>query len=265
MATIFSDNFNSYNDGNLFSQGGWTQVGGNLTVGATYAYEGAKGAGSVGNTFDDYGYKDGTGLTTGQITHYFKIGGNNCRWYFYLEDSSNTAIIDFTAWIANGYCKLLGNNVGNFTTDVWHSVTIQWTTTQARVSIDGGTYSSYYNRTAGDVSRVYVEAYAPAGGSANYLYFDYIAENLADITINLPLGTITLGGQVPTTTGNAVINMVLGTITLLGNLPAFLLKGWKNQVKHSAGTITNATKHTITPTNQAKHSASNIINKTKSL
>ena len=69
MATIFEDNFNSYNDGNLNGQGGWSGHTG-FQVQGTVVKEGAKGMIADMASGQDWAWitKIGTARADGRIT-----------------------------------------------------------------------------------------------------------------------------------------------------------------------------------------------------
>jgi hypothetical protein len=76
-----------------------------------------------------------------------------------------------------------------------------------------------------------------------------------DITINCPLGTISLGGQIPTTVGNIFISAVTGTINLLGYFGNLITIGWKELTKH-ASSWTDKSKNSSNWTDKSKNSSS---------
>jgi hypothetical protein len=84
-----------------------------------------------------------------------------------------------------------------------------------------------------------------------------------NIDIAVPCATLSLSALTPTPQVSILVALATMTMNALGIIVRAI--GWKNQVKHSAGTISNQTKHTVTPSNQTKHSAINVTNKTKSI
>ena len=127
-ATIFEDNFNSYNDGDLNTQGDWSGDT-NFDISAGSAYEGAKGVvaerAAIGWIFIE---KTGTGRTEGQITWYMKLAdAGNARVDFRLYDGGNylTKIL-FTADKWYYHSSAAQAEGGAILDDTWYVCQMKW-------------------------------------------------------------------------------------------------------------------------------------------
>jgi hypothetical protein len=105
-------------------------------------------------------------------------------------------------------------------------------------------------------------AWSSDEASATYHYHDspdgakLVVTYTSEITINLPLGTLSLTGQLPTTTGNIVINMVLGTLSLIGNIPSIKITGWVNRAKSSISSWSSPSRNSSVWTERSKNTSS---------
>jgi hypothetical protein len=199
MATILTDNFNSYTDGNLGGQGSWQAYLTNLRVQGTTVKEGAKAIDN-GTSTDGVCHKGGTALTAGKITLY-ALMKDHASWTagrrlefrcIQGSDWGGSPFID-VAFFQDGYIKLWDGatswvNIQTYNDDQWYCVEIEWRNTpdyKFRVRIDGGTWTNWYagyggNWTSG-LNRVGIDMYC----NLSYKQFlDYIAEE--PISAGLP-------------------------------------------------------------------------------
>jgi hypothetical protein len=186
MSTIFEDNFNSYNNGDLIGQGNWIDIyAGNLyDVEDSLVKEGAKAVispGGMGSTQWPRIYKMGNSLSAGRITCYIRKTATNTPFLFMIEHHA-----DFTGAIVrfnddgnieyfNGaaYVAIQAYSAGQ-----WYCVEVQWIddsgTKKARYRIDEGSWTDYYaingNPSELDSVRLFRRG-------DDYSYIDYIAEN----------------------------------------------------------------------------------------
>jgi hypothetical protein len=196
MPTIFEDNFNSYNDGNLEGQGGWTHYDvytDHSQVQGIVVKEGAK---AIKNSYagDQVLVHSGNALKDGRITFYFRTI-NHSGWYSGRDFQFRCT---YGAWGAptiivgvyqDGYIKLYNGATGQFVNiqtyndDQWYCVEIEWRSSpdyKYRVRINGGTWTDWYAGLGGNWTN-----------GLNYIgfnfdfrnctgdfgtYFDYIAE-----------------------------------------------------------------------------------------
>ncbi len=183
MATILTDDFNSYNDGNLDGQGSWVFVAGtdyHTQVSATQVYEGAKAVHApVGNNNT---YKEGTGLTDGRVTVYGRPDATNKDNYFIIRETASNRI--HLLFASDGNIKIL-NNDGSVTATIktgyssatWYCIEAEWHSSPAkecRGRVNGGTWSDWLATTwTTNVNRYAFFSGSTGGG----IYWDYIAEN----------------------------------------------------------------------------------------
>ena len=174
MANIFTDDFNSYNDGNLPTQGGWASYsnGTNFKVQGSVIYEGAKAV--YNNTAaDSVVTKAGTARADGAQAIYFR-SVNRASWYagryaqVRISKGSWGSIFalqqfykDGTWGYWNGSAVATGE--GTWNDGEWNSAEIEWRSSdkKARYRINDGTWT--------DWCLVY--------GQATYTNFDYIGLN----------------------------------------------------------------------------------------
>lgn len=182
MATIFSDNFNSYTNGALVGQGGWTnQLNGSYyTVQETTVKEGAKAVQVSDNTSINIEvYKTGTVVDTGRITVYMRRSDTAGRATFALKGD-----IGYSAYFRldnDGYIKYYGNGAWNtwgaYLANTWYTLEIEWNggTDQIRYRVDEGTWTAWLtplNTWTTGLNRVEFWCYQGSGSS----FWDYIAE-----------------------------------------------------------------------------------------
>lgn len=209
MATILTDDFNSYNDGNLIGQGSWGQVEsyGGGTVQGTVVKEGAKAVQVVTNSdVSTCNAKDGgTAVSPGSLAVYFRITAH-ASW-----ESDGYVIIarigESAAWNAkvqiiayyDGYIKYLNSgatytNIVAFSDDQWYCLQIEWkgsgASSEVRYRIDDGSWTEwvapYLDWTTG------LRWWGFGSGhdlNNNPAYIDYIAEE--PITAFIPKVIIT--------------------------------------------------------------------------
>jgi hypothetical protein len=169
MATIFTDNFDSYTPGNLSGQGGWT----------TYGYSTQKvGAGGITNqaTYNENNnneaqsnvYKDGTSLLDGRITfhintHRLPPGTEYLMVGIYAPGSAS---ICCKIWLYdNGIYAEETQILAIPVVDTWYCIEMEWRSSdyKFRARVDGGTWSAWIagaggNWTAG-LGRVWIGSY----------------------------------------------------------------------------------------------------------
>ena len=173
--TLFEDDFNSYNDGDLEGQGGWTLYSGSdgPNVQGVTVFEGAKAVQNGANL----ALKSGDSLTDGQITFYMKTltsewpsfmlcqgAAINMVQVLNFGDGSGVKYYNGVSWV-----KLGDTPAG------WFYVTIFWRSSDHKISyiFNGGAQTGWdtpYNSwTAMDGVGIQI------GGANSYV--DYIAEN----------------------------------------------------------------------------------------
>jgi len=178
--TPVTDDFNSYSDGNLNGNGGWSgdtafQVQGSVVR------EGSKAvsASSASPVFID---KNGTSMfPNGQATFYFRrttttgilrfllfdTNSSGGRVHIYIDDNGNV----------NYYNASTIVQLGSYSTDTWYSITVQWRISdkKARYSFNGGTYTAWDTTEVEFTNGLSYCRVQVSGTGTSYL--DYIAES----------------------------------------------------------------------------------------
>jgi len=179
MATIFEDNFNSYDDGDLNTQGGWAGDT-NWDIQGVIIKEGAKAVKAVFKSGWGTIAKTGIGRADGRITFYARMSASNARCELSLFEGG-----DFKSalyFLSDGTIRYYAHNVQtvykNYVVDFWHECQIEWRTSDHtfRYKIDDGAWTDWWDfydyRTWATLDIVRMSAYQ----SPN-VFFDYIAEN----------------------------------------------------------------------------------------
>lgn len=175
MATVKTDNFNAYNNGELVGQGTWGG-GANYTVQAATVYEGAKavsissdptGALSANETEVD----DGS-----QVFYVMRHGENGGHYNFGL--ATTVGAWNIRIYMDGNNFVMAGTNIGTYTNDAWHSMKMEWRSSdrKARYSADEGAFSDWFATLVADgMDQIVVDAWSIDGGDV--LYFDTIQED----------------------------------------------------------------------------------------
>ena len=173
MATIFEDDFNSYNDGDLNGQGDWAGAT-EFDVQSAMVKEGAKAVEVSG--VNKSIIKSGNSLTEGKIVVYMRqkeIGGIT---RFNLLEGANRVIIvkmESSFVYHNGASY---TSFGSWVADTWYCVQIEWRSVDKKVRyrIDEGDWTNWvipWVEYTDGIDGVRLE-----GKSTKIGYFDYIAE-----------------------------------------------------------------------------------------
>lgn len=181
-ATLFEDNFNTYNhDSDLNGQGSWDCSPATAYVENDEVYEGAY---AVKNHYDNSCWKWGTSQTDGQITIFYMTPDVASGIEFYLYESGvykesirvNTVVQGDVGYYNSGWQTLADNPIG-----VWNFIVVEWRTSDDKFQITlNDTYSSGWvsegaSWSAIDSLRILNGGgnYPPYGGTS---YFDTIQE-----------------------------------------------------------------------------------------
>ena len=196
MPTIFEDDFNSYNDGDLIGQGGWEQVPGynGNEVQGVVVMEGAKAVKLVSNTdVSLIQAKDGaSAISPGRLTVYFKATGHT-NWatnaFVTIARIGETGAWDARFQVMakqNGkfYYWDPGLNeieFGTFSDDQWYCIEIEWrgsgADSEVRYRINGGTWTSWVAPYRDWTNGLKWWGFGSAHNlNNNPAYIDYIAE-----------------------------------------------------------------------------------------
>jgi hypothetical protein len=179
MATIFEDNFNSYNDGNLNGQGGWSGYAA-YKVQGTIVKEGAKAIKFVGTGGYEYITKYGTQFPAGMIGCYIRVNNLNASFRVNFCEGDNQ--MDFIYLSSDGYLHSYRCGVlGAITIDTWHWIQWEWRTSpdkKIRARVDDGAWTDWFDPwhswATGPNNFNLLSNAVPKGLE---VYFDYIAEN----------------------------------------------------------------------------------------
>jgi hypothetical protein len=179
MPTIFEDNFNSYNDGDLNGQGGWSKLQGTGTINVqgTIVKEGAKAVSTANTTNAEY-IKDGASpVPDGRIVVYvYPKATNGQEFYFYLKTTAGTNVIA-TYFANNGKVKYYSGDwveYGPYIANAWNCWEIEWRSSdgKARYRLNGGAWTNWVPR----LSTAYPQRVWVQGWYSGENIFDYIAE-----------------------------------------------------------------------------------------
>jgi len=183
--TVFSDDFNSYNDGDLAGQGGWTRHSGTglVSVQGTTVYEGAKAVQQKKVTNNDEVYKKtGTLRASGRVSFYMQGPGDSYHNFQLCEGASQRVIVGMVG-VSNDFKYLSATPAwvafDTYTVNTWVLVEIEWQGTGAssevRYRINEGNWTNWlapYKDWTSGLDTVWI------GTSATtYGYYDHIAED----------------------------------------------------------------------------------------
>jgi len=184
MATIFEDDFNSYENGDLVGQGGWLHRAydtGVIDVQDSVVFEGAKAISAGNTTKYERVKKQGTAQADGKITVYMRHTHNDIKTIFQVMEGETICFnvylhSDGNITYYNGSFHTL---LSGYQTDHWYCIEIEWRSSdhKVRYRIDGGDWSDWvnpWNTWSAGVDRIDVQM---EPGVGKYCYLDYIAEN----------------------------------------------------------------------------------------
>lgn len=185
MATLYTQNFNSYNDGDLNGQGGWYQGYGTnvFTIQSVVAVEGK--AVSVTTTGENVlSFPVQSAVSDATQTFYFRASQTNilCDMGFETAQYPSGSIVITISFQNDG--KIYTNvnttptQIGTYEANTWYSVQVEWRSSddKHRISINGGTFSDWYacsyNRDPASITCGFFDP-----RSSGTFYWDYFAEN----------------------------------------------------------------------------------------
>jgi hypothetical protein len=190
--TIFCDDFNSYNDGDLNSQGGWYEVGYNsfkVVVGDSENPESVSYGKQVNNVV--YGdpivsLKTGTALSDGRIIYYIKRTKNNSGELDFILGADSVPNSIYIVFYQDGHIYYLTTgytfiDYGTYNDNQWYLVEIEWRSSdyKYRVKCGLGAWTDWiippniWGAGIHGLNVVKLDSYHPNGTDS----FDYIAEN----------------------------------------------------------------------------------------
>ena len=181
MATILTETFNDYNDGDLNGQGSW--VGSTLfDIQGDVVKEGAKAVKcTVANTNNVNIYKIGDVTADGKTTVYVRVSSTS---YTYVlinlkkaDDSDYAISLKWAGTTLYYYGPGATTLKTGMVADHWYQIEIEWRSsdTKARYNIDSEGWSEYLAQEGNNApGRVRFGIYGNGGGYDTY--FDYVAE-----------------------------------------------------------------------------------------
>lgn len=188
MPTILTDNFNSYADGDLNTQGSWS---GSVIfdIQGTVVREGAKAVSAAAIGSDQNITKTGTATATGKISFYVRrtaTGGGATR----LALKTGATLCHEVVLQATGAVDMWDSssgswkNLGTYVADTWYLIEIEWQDSddKARGRLDGGSWTVWCGTQAAFSSLDTVELKVYVGMTGT-VYYDYIAQDPVDISI----------------------------------------------------------------------------------
>jgi len=249
MATILTDTFDAYNDGDLNGQGSWAGIT-DFDIQTTIKKEGTKGVAIVNPAEGGEMKKTGDALAAGTIGCYMRTSVNNANTvsFWIMGDTKYAGSIDFRS-DGHIYGEQSGGSdvdLGAYSVDTWYWCQIEWQTTpanQVRYKIDNGAWSDWQGAyQTWTTNPNIIRYYAYAGTYSAYI--DYISET-----------SLTVAYTLTTSVGEFVLTGVNATLTEV-ELPLWSY-GTKNASSWTAGTKNSAswtagTKNTTTWANASK-------------
>ncbi len=177
MANIFTDNFNSYNDGDLNGQGSWTGDVGWDVQGVTVK-EGAKALNCAGSA--QTVIKTGTDTADGtQVIYFYAPTDSTQGVQIDIKDTGTGRIVAGLYCTGNWvyYIGATGTAGGSFSLDAWHYITIEWRSSDytARYNVDGGTFTGWTAPANAFTSLSKIQLYRYSTSTGDF-YIDYVAE-----------------------------------------------------------------------------------------
>jgi len=180
MATIFEDDFNSYTDGDLNGQGGWSGDTA-YDVQGTIVKEGAKAV-ECGSVVNVGIYKDGTPRNDGRITAYLRRNTNSSG-RSYLTIKEGTTICANVRFMDDGNLQVHRNGAWEtylaYSADIWYCIEIEWRSSdhKVRYRVNGGAWTDWgtaTNEWVTGLDRVRFDVWDQSAGDVGY--WDYVAE-----------------------------------------------------------------------------------------
>ncbi len=179
--TVLTEDFNSYNDGDLNGQGGWTAAS-QFDIQGDDVYEGAKAVKATlasGNNVN--ASKTGTETADGSASIYVKVSNVSYNYLLFFLRTSTTDVYGIRFYLTNIQYKTGGSYVtfkSGAAADIWYNLQVEWRNSdyKARYRVDDGEWTDWFiGESSNSPSVVVLTAHAP-GGAVN-MFYDYIAED----------------------------------------------------------------------------------------
>ena len=187
--TIFTDNFNDYNNGFLSGQGGWLASPA-YAITVSFPKEGMRAVKASNFAFPVSAVKSGTLLNDGQITVYVRrVDANQPGVFLFTLKEGTAPKIEVRGNVSGmGQFQHINGATGSYINfgvpfhyDTWYAVQIQWRSSDhsARYNIDGGSWTDWTPSIAPwtfGLDTVQLE-------TINAIYWDTIQENLINTKV----------------------------------------------------------------------------------
>ena len=190
-ATIFTDDFNSYVNGNAHGQGGWMGFGSEelFTIQSSIVKEGSRALKSSGN-FPQIAvgiHKNGVLVPTGRIKYYFRADeGAPYSGFRLLENSSVKVEVIFNIGAHTvHYRNNSSQNIimGSFNADTWYSMVIEWRDSDKKVRyrFNEGDFTPWVSPISPWASGLHrITLYRNVGGATSHVYYDDIQDPITN-------------------------------------------------------------------------------------
>jgi hypothetical protein len=205
MATLLTDDFNSYSVGNLNGNGTWVEGEETWKVQTAVTSEGTAAAHNNTNSTGLYARGAGTGVDAGRMSYYVRLDSTSNNLQMHVPHSTDINHDCFMVSMnGEGGAKWQYRDNGGYhnlaatwSANTWYCVEIEWTAgDQYQFRIDGASWNGYYNFYDASTP-TYILFYYDNLSTTGNAYFDYIAE-------------YPYGYEPPTTTERSKHNLLLG-------------------------------------------------------
>jgi len=282
MATIFEDDFNSYDDGNLSGQGSWSGHA-NFQVQGITVREGAKAVVATAN--ESISKTGASKIAVGSITVYIrKTSNSDGNAHLYLFEDTTFIV----GWGLDESGKIISDasadtGLANYSADTWYCLEIEWheaPSKQVRFRIDKDTWTEWENPANDWTDGLNVVKLQIHNISGNSVYYDYISEKPIFIEYSETItDALSLSSSKSTHTDftpiiTDVINMatsvkfgietvITSTMSLVSSVSSsVIVRLWAHILK-SVSSWTHKSKNTSSYTKKSKNT-STWTNKSKS-
>lgn len=256
MATILTDDFETYSLGDLNGQGSWSgdtqfQVQSSIVV---YGSQGIAATAHQGA--NKLIQKLGTIQSAGKQTVYMRVSASTAdvqRFRIFETGIPNDNMAAIAFYNGN-ISTITGETLSTYSINTWYCLVIEWRSSpdhKVRYSADGGnTFTSWLAPFADWTSGIDNVEFAKDDATSDInVYWDYLAENrfTVDYTLITAVGAFILTGIniILLKAHNYIISLLNGIFNLTG-INIILEKtgsDWTNQSKSGTSSFTNQDKH----------------------
>lgn len=262
MATVITDNFDSYSDGAIDGQGPWINGGGAGNNNAIQSSGSRSGKCVVLNNQENLLSSAQAGTNTGKQTCYMKAAQTNKAGFGFIVRTTAGPFAGAISFNNSGVVEgAVGPSsvitLGNYSANTYYKCQIEWRASdhKVRYSFNNGnmtdwdaSYSGNGEWTTGNITQTYFPCSTGVGGT---FYVDDLYEGETSYTLTTQVGQFILNGINVTLTKakNYLISTIAGQFILTGLNSIWTFAGttfdWKNQSKHNVTMKNNEDKHEI--------------------